>query len=166
MFKRVVYRAAQFFRAMLGWVRKDEYALVEARLAPSQVALFHRMHRIDQRHCLDVFFTLYEAGYRDRELLQAALLHDVGKAAGRITIFHRVAVVLLQKIVPHRLERLARDGRGWRKAFAVHVSHPEISARWAASSSSPEVVFLIKGHHDSNPKDKRLAALHWADGQN
>ncbi|MBN1580973.1 MAG: HD domain-containing protein [Anaerolineae bacterium] len=165
MLKRIVYRAGQFFRAMWPRVREDEYALVEVHLSASEMALFCRMHRIDQRHCLDVFYSLYRAGYRDAVLLQAALLHDVGKAAGQITIVHRVAVVLMQRIVPSWLEQLAQDGRGWKRGFAVHVSHPEIGARLLKEAGSSQVAFLVKGHHDSDPHDSRLVALHWADGQ-
>ncbi len=164
---RIGYRVGQFLRAMLGRVRKKEYVWLESYLSPSQVALFRQMRRIDQRHGLDVFRTLYDAGHREAALLQAALLHDLGKSAGRLTIFHRVAVVLLDRFAPAWLERLAQDGRGWRSGFAVHARHAEVGARWMAQAGcSPEVVALVAQHHRSNSHDALLAALRLADGQN
>lgn len=147
-------------------MREDEYILVKAHLSAAQMALFKDMHRIDQRHSLDVFHTLYGAGYRDPVLLQAALLHDVGKSASRITILHRVVVVLMKKAVPGWLEGLVQDGGGWKHGLAVYASHAAISARLVQEVSSPEVVFLIAEHHNSDPQDDRLAILRWADGQN
>jgi hypothetical protein len=152
---------------MLARVSGTEFALVEQVLSVQQVALFNRMHRIDQRHCLDVFHTLYRAGYRDAELLRAALLHDVGKTAGRMTIFHRVAVVLMGKAAPDLLARLAHSGRKWTRGFAVHALHPQVGAQLVGGTDTPQVALLVKGHHDPDPqRDTQMAALHWADGQN
>ena len=182
-------RVAQFFRAMAARVGADEYAMIEERLPPAQVALYHRMARSDQRHCLDVYTTLIRAGYRDEDLLRAALLHDVGKTAGGrsggmpMTVLHRVAIVLLQAygtrasgtqgIGPRWLARLAADGRGWKAPFAVHARHAQAGAEWAAEAGcAPAVVALIRAHHGDpgggdlpglDPNDERLAALVWAD---
>jgi hypothetical protein len=167
LYGRAAHRAWQFFRATLARVRQAEYALVSARLSAAQTALFCRMARCDRRHCLDVFYTLYEAGYRDDALLRAALIHDVGKSAGRLAVWHRVAVVLMQRFTPAWLARLAADGQGWKAPFAVHVRHPQASAQWAAEAGcASDVVALIRGHHELNPKDDTLAALKWADEQN
>ena len=189
-------RVAQFFRAAFARVRADEYDLIRERLTPAQAALLGRMSRSDQRHCLDVYTTLVRAGYRQDDLLIAALLHDVGKSvpaspggrpgpdggAWRMTIFHRVAVVLLQGFTglgPRWLARLAADGRGWKAPFAVHAHHAKIGAEWAAGAGcSPTVVALIREHHADSKQgpvrsDKpvcaetmdNLAALRWADEQ-
>jgi hypothetical protein len=155
--RRSVRRTQQFFRATFARVRPDEIAKVETLLPPAQAALFCRMDRQDQRHCLDVYDTLVRAGYRDDELLRAALLHDVGKASqpgepGRITVWHRVAIVLLQGLAPGKLERLAAEGRaegrGWKVPFAVHQEHAEASAQLAAEAGClPTVTDLIRAHH-------------------
>jgi len=163
----VLHRAWQFFRALFARVDESEYALVGAHLPPERVALFHRMHRVDQRHCLDVFYALRNTGCTDPVLLEAALIHDAGKAIARITIWHRVCFVLLGRFAPRRLARLAGDGQGWRAPFAAYLSHAERSARLAQKAgSAPEVVACIREHHRSESNDSRSATLQWADEQN
>lgn len=163
----MVHRVWQFFSAAFARVRPSERVLVERHLPPAQMALFWQMARCDQRHALDVLQTLCQAGHHDETLLRAALLHDVGKAAGRLTIWHRVAVVLLQRLAPGRLARLAADGRGWKVPFAVHTRHPQSGAQWAmAAGCSAEVGELIYRHHEPAPEGGLLAALQWADKQN
>jgi hypothetical protein len=205
-------RVQQFYQAVFARVRADEYELIRERLSPAQAALFMRMMRSDQRHCLDVYYTLIQAGYQEDDLLRAALLHDAGKSlpadrdspagksmpaaksapageavtdfralAGsapvrvgqRMTVFHRVAIVLMQAfpgIGPRWLARLAVDGRGWKAPFAVHVRHAQVSAEWAAAAGcSPAVVNLIRVHHGRSecPREAKdlAAALQWADEQ-
>jgi putative nucleotidyltransferase with HDIG domain len=171
--RRAQRRSAQFFRATFGRVHPDEVVALQAILTPAQMAAFRRMDRSDQRHSLDVFNTLRQAGHQDPELLRAALLHDAGKVADahgplqRMTVWHRTAVVLLHRLAPSWLARLAADGRGWKKPFAIHVQHAQASAALAAETGcTPEVVDLIRRHHEPEPDDRRLALLQWADEQN
>jgi hypothetical protein len=162
-----LYRVGQFFRAAFARIEPHERACIRQYLTPAQAALFEQMARADQRHGLDVLYALQRAGYDDRALLQAALLHDVGKAAVRLTLWHRVAVVLIGRFAPHWLDRLARDQRWWAAAFAAQVRHPEVGAQRAAEAGcSAEVVDLIRRHQDPDSGDSRLAALQSADRQN
>jgi hypothetical protein len=160
-------------------VRPAEIAALGTILTPEQMALFRRMERSDQRHCLDVMDTLRQAGHRDRDLMQAALLHDAAKSVAvdgrppargplhRLTVWHRTAVVLMHRYTPGWLARLAADGRGWKRPFALHVQHAQASAELAAQAkSTPEVVKAICKHHRPDRNDQRAALLQWADEQN
>jgi hypothetical protein len=160
-------------------VRPGEIAVLETLLKPEQMALFRRMERSDQRHCLDVMDTLRQAGHHDLHLIRAALLHDAAKSVAvggrppargplqRMTVWHRTAVVLMQRYTPGWLARLAADGRGWKRPFALHVQHAQASAELAAQAkSTPEVVKAIHKHHHPDPNDQRAALLQWADEQN
>jgi hypothetical protein len=163
----VLYRAGQFFRALFARIRPEERALVARTLPPAAAALFGEMARGDRRHGLDVFYALRAAGYGDRALLEAALLHDAGKTAAGLTVFHRVAVVLLDIAHPSLVARLAGDGVGWRAPFASHLRHAEIGAAKALSAGcSPETAELIRRHHAPTADSDELAALQRADREN
>jgi hypothetical protein len=126
----------------------------------------------DQRHAVALLRILRAEGHDDPALLQAALLHDVAKSSAGITIFHRVAVVLLHAFRPGWLTWLARDtGRSfWRRPFAVYINHPAIGAAWAeAVGCHPMAVSLIRRHQSPVPmssddlEDRLLRLLQAAD---
>jgi len=58
------------------------------------------MPRGDQRHSLAVLRTLLEWGETHPALLQAALLHDVGKAAAPLSPWERALLVLTEALCP------------------------------------------------------------------
>jgi hypothetical protein len=160
----VRHRVRQFFRAVLARVSPGERTIVRDTLSSAQAALFWRMACCDQRHGLDVYHALRDTGCQDKALLAAALLHDVGKAAAPLTVAHRVAVVLIERVLPGWLARWASDRKDWKAPFAAHVQHPQIGAAWAeAAGSSTDTVRLIREHHIDAPQDGRLVALQEAD---
>jgi hypothetical protein len=170
-----VYRVSQFIRALIAWVSNEERGLLSEYLTPPQAELFLRMPRSDQRHGLDVCHALRRARHDDRDLLAAALLHDVGKSGGRLRLWHRVLIVLVKALRPELLDRLASDEpRSWRYPFFVHQQHPELGAELALSvGCSPATIDLIRRHQQSSAdratssyQDELLAALQEADGVN
>jgi hypothetical protein len=186
-----VYRVSQFFRALVAWVPQRELGPLSEYLTPSQAELFLRMPRCDQRHGLDVFYALQRKQHDDQDLLVAALLHDVGKKGyvlspstssgrclskgGRLRLWHRVFISLVEALRPQFLNRLARkEPHSWRYPFFVHQQHPQSGAKLAqAAGCSPTTVELIRRHEEplaNNPltthRDKLLAALQKADGVN
>jgi hypothetical protein len=135
------------------------------------------MSRRDQRHGLDLVCALgvcalQRQGYRDRALLQAALLHDVGKA-GHLRLWHRVAVVLWERFAPAMLHRLASDRPGSRGyPLFTHLNHPQLGAERAEEAGCDQLtVELIRRHHEplavagESKGDRLLAALRAADEQ-
>jgi hypothetical protein len=110
----VAYRLGQV-RQQLGFVRPlsmEEKAEVVAHLPNSALALFQSMSFADQRHALRVYRGLRARGCTEQDMLAAALLHDVGKAGGRVPFWTRPAIVIGKKIAPQILEGNDREARG------------------------------------------------------
>jgi hypothetical protein len=177
------YRAGQFFRALVARPSAGDEALAQQMLSGRERALFQSMSLADKRHALAMWRTLLDAGQADRELLKAALLHDVGKnlradgtrRAWGIPLPHRVLIVLLEAWRPGLLSRLAdAHPRSIFHPFHVYLEHPRHGAALAqAAGCSPLTVSLIRRHHEppetATPRsreDKLLALLQRADSQN
>jgi len=105
-------------------------------------------------------------------LLQAALLHDVGKA-GHLGLWHRVVVVLLERFAPAMLWRLADEQPGSRGyPFFAYLNHPRWGAERAGEAGCDGLtVELIRRHHESmltageSEGNGLLVALQAADGR-
>jgi hypothetical protein len=173
MVKTACYRVGQFFRALTARVSDGEVERATRALTPEARALFRRQTIQDQRHALAVYRTLRQAGHTNPHLLAAALLHDVGKAAARLSSIHRSIIVLLGRFVPGLLARLSRGELCfWNRPFVVHARHPQIGARWAEEAGcSPLAVALIRRHEEKptvarTEKDRLLAVLQAVDDAN
>lgn len=167
--RTVIHRVRQFFAAVTaGELTQSDRALIGSYLTPAQQALFRRMSENDQRHALTVARALLDKGWSDRDLIQAALLHDVGKANGGLHVAYRVVIVLLQALWPAALEWLASIDRGWRRPFYIHQHHPQIGAKLATqagvSSRGVELILRHQSPADGHAEDRTLTALKAADG--
>ena len=166
------YRVWQFFTALTAQVSNEELSQIARVLTPASLALFRSMATQDQRHGLDVYTTLQQAGHTNRNLLTAALLHDVGKSITRLYPWQRAIIVLLDRFAPRLSTYLSRsDGlpdhvpsplegrtadwpKGWRRALIANAHHAEIGARWAQEAScSSQSVSLIRRHQDRLERD-------------
>lgn len=177
---RPAYRVRQFGQALRArWRGPDERELAKARRALPDAGwrLFRGMPRSDQVHALKVWAAVKAAGHNDPALAQAALLHDVAKHLGGVTLMHRVAVVLVKAFAPGAWRRLKRSPeparRDLRYPLWAHANHPATSAEIAARAGClPVAVSLIRRHQEPvpteghRPEDQLLLALQRADDDN
>jgi putative nucleotidyltransferase with HDIG domain len=171
----MLYRIRQFKQAIAAPELNDiQLTEVKEILEGAELALFLRFDRGEQWHSFQVMRTLKEAGHDQPELLQAALLHDVGKTRSPLSVWDRSFVVVMKKMLPGKTAVWGNhSAQGWKRPFVVKAQHPEWGAEMAeAAGSSALVVNLIRRHQDDliesdHPEeDKLLRLLQWADDQN
>ncbi len=162
MIQRILYRLGQV-RQQLGFVpplTAADTAEVARWLPASALPLFESMSRADQQHSLRVCRGLLARECRDSDMLAAALLHDVGKADGRVPFWTRPVIVIGKHTAPGLLTRLAisplntntehtgtKKAR-WRRALGYAWWHAEYGAKLAAAAGlSERAVLYIRTHH-------------------
>lgn len=131
----VVHLAKRFVGSLRrGAPVREPWAL--GLLSPAEQALWRRMPDADRRHAVDVAWSL---GDRPRDVLVAALLHDVGKIESGLGTFARVGATLATVVRP-------RDR--WSGRVGDYLRHDELGARLLADAgSAPLVVAWAREHH-------------------
>lgn len=159
--RAVYYRLQQVYQ-QLGFVPSltpADYEEVARWLPPTAMELFRTMSVADQQHSLRVCRGLQRHGCTEQDLLAAALLHDVGKAEGRVPFWTRPAIVIGKRCLPALLKRLAiyparstaHDMPRWRRSLSYAWWHAEVGAELAAAAGlSERSVLYIRTHHQSH----------------
>lgn len=166
LLRHVFHLARRFLGAVTARVDPAELAPLGDYLSSPEQDLFRQMPVADQRHALDLFHRLHRDGHTDPDLLRAALLHDVGKALGRLPLAYRV-IFSFSRLLSDRLARwLGEPSRPrWCRPFYLAAYHAELGAEAAArAGSNPRVVALI-AQHDAPGRDPLSRLLYRYDGQ-
>jgi putative nucleotidyltransferase with HDIG domain len=156
-------RIRQFREATVEPTETD-FGLARAWLEGDLLRLFEAQHPRDIVHTAATARWLLERGHDDRELVQAALLHDIGK--GRQRRRDRVAYVVLSEV--RLVRRVASEGSRFelRRAVARSLSHSTTGAEMLRRAGAPpRVVELTARHHGSPGGDPVLALLQQADAE-
>lgn len=133
----------------------DDWA--RARLTAAEFALFGRMPAHERTHGLEVARRVLVLSPRaSRELVAAALLHDVGKLDTPQAALWRVLTHLLPPVTLPGEPRL----RGLAGARQARVHHAAYGASLLARAGvTPRVVDLVAGHHGPGADADPEAAL-------
>ncbi len=143
------------FVAPLTDAERQEVASWLLPVSSGALSLFETMSPADQQHSLRVCRGLRARGCVDEDMLAAALLHDVGKAQGRVPFWTRPVIVIGKRCAPRLLRRLAtypREGQGeqtrWQRSLGYAWWHAEVGAELAAQAGlSERAVLYIRTHH-------------------
>jgi hypothetical protein len=179
IFKKAFLRARQFVRATQARpLDVSELKYLQGVLTPAQFSLFRALPLYEQRHALNVCRTLTGAGFGyDLDLLQASLLHDLGKfdpATGQaIPVWVKVVNVAAGKMAGplyrHWRERQSSVRPGdWRYYFWLQAAHEARGAALAREAGGgPRVAALIgESKLLQRQGDRAALALEWADDLN
>jgi hypothetical protein len=155
---RILYRTRQFWQALGSAPACEDMQLVRSLLTPQEQKLFERLQPGEKTHSVRVLRALMEQDENNRDLLTAALLHDVGKSRFPLRIWERVLVVLLKFIAPGWVQRWGslnplgsqNHVRGWRRPFIIAEQHPRWGAEMAVEAGvNPLVSSLIQRHQET-----------------
>jgi hypothetical protein len=153
----VIDRIAQGVSGLFPRIPADRDKILAEMLSLPQRDAFITLPVFDQVHLCATYRYVRDTGATDEELLRAALLHDLGKAAqgGRVTLLDRTLNVLLSAVALALLDRLAKlPAPRWRAGLALAVHHPRLGAEWAAElGCSARTCWLIAHHADDPPPD-------------
>lgn len=171
------HRVKQLYSALTAEVHAEENAIVSRYLADEERELFYRMSVVDQRHALDTCYKVLEGlarredGAQEVLVVKAALLHDIGKLDGELTILDRAIIVLLQQFAPHKIELWACEGRGRfmqnrRHALFLAAHHGERGAGFLQEiGSETDLIDLVRDHHRPVERGWRMDLLRDADSK-
>jgi hypothetical protein len=152
-----LHLAHRFFGALspAGPPPSDE-AWAVASLLPGEQELWAQMSGPDRRHAIavarDTSRLLGPEGAR-REVLAAALLHDVGKVESSLGTFSRVAATLLAMGLGRQRATSWRPGPGtgrpsWKARVALYLEHDRLGADLLERAGSDELTSTwARQHH-------------------
>lgn len=171
-------RVLQFFHALTAHLCESDHVFVRRYLRDGECVLFYAMDVIDQRHALHTAYTALELARGENDidetfLVRIALLHDVGRVKGDLGLWGKVAVVLLDRCLPHFSRRAAALSREsifgfWRHALYVYYHHAEIGSEKLRLLGCVKEAFAVRLHHSppESSEPAELCLLRRADSMN
>ena len=167
----ILGRILQFVRAVTAKISVDDGKYIAAHLNAEEQKIFFAMSVADQAHSLRTAYTIERLVIEDKRgvdkefLIRCALLHDVGRKAGDLTIRGKIFAVLVTTFAPRFAERLELNGN---RALHVYHHHAELGAQKLQQLGLfKEAKIIAKHHAPPKPNDPpELKLLRMADNEN
>jgi len=103
--QRLPYRAKQLKFALFTSYKKEHIEFARKYLSIKELALFDQLPRYEKKHAVQVAKHLLADAHGkfnidERKLAKLALLHDIGKAATKLSVVDKVLLVILNRYFP------------------------------------------------------------------
>ncbi len=137
---------------------------VREHLLPAEYDLWASSSAADRRHSHGVAVDVLEllGGEAPREVLAAALLHDIGKTVSGLGTYFRVAATLSAAVAGRETAELWVKGSGVTRRIGLYLKHPELGADLLElAGSDPLTIAWTREHH--LPKERWTVDLAFAD---
>lgn len=161
------HRIRQLLHAFTANMAAEDRQFVAQYLSLKEQQSFYAMDVNSQKHCVLVARTCLQLlspqadstlafspdKVNSKQLLRAALLHDIGKIKGDLNTWERVMVVVIKQFCPKLAIRLSSDSHngettGLSHAIYVHHHHSRLGQEKAITLGvEDEVCSLIANHH-------------------
>ncbi|SHK21851.1 HDIG domain-containing protein [Anaerobranca californiensis DSM 14826] len=155
-------RIKQFIKAITAKVTVEDEKFLNKYLKEERLkGLFRQLPTFEQRHSLDVAYTIlekYSFNLDDNEkklLIQGALLHDIGKLKIGLNPITKSMAVVMDKLFPQIAKKLT-----FIKFIDGYYNHPkkggQILKKYKLSS---ELIYLVENHHNDKANHGHLGKL-------
>lgn len=174
--KRLPYRAKQLKFALFTRYKKEHIEFARKYLSINELALFDRLPSFEKKHAVQtakhmLHLTHGNPKVDERKMVKLALLHDIGKAATKLSVLDKVILVIFNRYFKGIYGRLAAIGikdnsRSIFRKFYVHKYHDEIGAEMLRRAGlEPEIVEAVEKHslEPSPTEPEELKLLRTAD---
>ena len=172
---RILYRAKQFWFALVAKMTEEDRLYVHQNLNLKEAAMFFTLPEYEQKHAVVVAQKMVKLaqGFRhldQKKVIRLGLLHDVGKVGAKLSIFDKGLLVILHRVLPPVYDTLALWGRGdkpffYFKKFYVHKHHGVVGAEMLKKvSENEDIIDEIRRHDEPvSEHDVYLKILDLAD---
>jgi hypothetical protein len=132
----------------------DDVAWAADNLLEGEVGLWNRMRRQDRRHSLAVARRVDHILDQSapREVIAAALLHDVGKLDSNLGTFYRVAATASARVAGHDMAEAWASTSGVTRRIGLYLQHPTIGADHLRIAGSHQLTIAWTEQHHNDPE--------------
>lgn len=160
----MLYRVHQFIHAIFPHINASELSWALNNVPQQGCSLFLKQSSSEQRHAIDVAQSLKieksSLTLSDfQTLIAAALLHDCGKSNVDTRLWHRVFIVLMQKMPNSILSCLESSHTVFSTPLQIASQHALWGSNLAQSAGlNPVICQLIREHHSPTTDLGRILA--------
>lgn len=143
-------RVRQFLIGISGIFKRLDEDYIVKHLDKGQLMLFLKLSKPDAQHSIRVAKAMEKYSPEELKGIYAGigLFHDIGKSRRPLSIFEKVALVLIHSILKDELRKLVRF-----KAVESYLEHGRIGAEILEGRGifydTPWVRDVVRYHHDS-----------------